>query len=186
MTDEEIICLLEARDEAALRLTQGKYGAYCKAIARNILGNPEDAEECENETLFKLWNAIPPAKPRTLKAFIGKIARNTALDSYERGAAAKRGGGQAELALLEIGECLGYENDFERIIESGIITAVLNRFLSSLPKQQRIVFLKRYWFFIDISEIASELDMSESKVKSVLFRLRKKLKIELEKEDIMP
>ena len=183
MTENEIISRLFARDESALQALQQKYGAYCRTIARNILSNSEDAEECENESLFKVWNAIPPSKPKSLLAFLGKITRNTALDAYERRIAAKRGGGQAEIVFSEVEEIIG-TYDMEQEFDGSLLTETLNHFLSELPKQQRIILLRRYIYFHSIGEIAQSLTVSESKVKSVLFRLRKKLKTRLETEGI--
>ena len=185
MTDELIIELLNERNQTALQITQEKYGAYCETIAQNILDNFEDAQECENEALFKLWNAIPPAQPGNLKAFLGRITRNAALDAYERRGAAKRGGGQVELALEEIAGFVSDGSDVERTVESKMIAGIINGFLSELGKQQRIIFLRRYLYFVSIGEIAEDMMVSESKVKSVLFRLRKKLKKILETEGVL-
>ena len=102
MDESYIVGLFFARDEAALAECRRRYGAYCRAIARNILGREADAEECENDVYLAAWNAIPPAQPRSLRAFLGKIARNLALGRYERESAQKRGGGEACAVLDEL------------------------------------------------------------------------------------
>ena len=107
MDESYIVGLFFARDEAALAECRRRYGAYCRAIARNILGREADAEECENDVYLAAWNAIPPAQPRSLRAFLGKIARNLALGRYERESAQKRGGGEACAVLDELACALG-------------------------------------------------------------------------------
>ena len=188
--DEECLSLIHIQmcirdSEQALQLTQDKYGAYCKTVARNILINEQDAEECLNTTMLKAWNAIPPAAPKSLLAFLGKIIRNTALDLYEKYNTAKRGGGEVSLALSELEDVISSSNNVEKAMESHLFTEIMNQFLSETPEQQRIIFLKRYLYFNSINEIAKSLAISESKVKSVLFRLRKALKIRLEEEDFL-
>ena len=182
VTDSEIIDLFNQRDEMALQKTQDKYGAYCKTIAINILVSKEDTDECINDVLLKVWNAIPPEVPKSLQAYLGKITRNSALNTYECKNAAKRGGTQVDIAFSELEEVLSEQSNVEQAFNKQIFADFINEFLSKLPKQQRIIFLKRYLYFINVNEIAQELDISESKVKSVLFRLRNKLKTELEKE----
>ena len=106
MRDSEITELYWRRDEAAITQSKLKYGAYCRAIAVNILGSPEDADECVSDTWLSAWNSIPPARPARLSAFLGRITRNRAIDQYRRDRAVKRAGGELPLCLDELGECI--------------------------------------------------------------------------------
>ena len=181
MEDNRIIQLYWQRDETAIEESQKKYGAYCKTIANNILHSPEDTEECVNDTWFRAWNAIPPAKPIRLPVFLGKITRNLAIDKYRRGNAQKYGGGQTALCLEELGECIGEDS----LIEDRIaFRDLLNAFLRDLPEQNRNIFLMRYWYFMPICEINRQYDLSEGAVKMILQRIRKRLKNYLEKEGV--
>jgi RNA polymerase sigma-70 factor (ECF subfamily) len=184
MTDIEIISLFNTRNEAALHVTQEKYGAYCRTVAQNILNSTQDVEECVNDMLLKAWNRIPPEEPKNLLAFLGKITRNTALDMYRHRNTAKRGGGQLEVTLSEAEEFI-VSKSVEQTYDRSVFTDTLNIILEEMTKQQRIIFLRRYLYFYSVGEIAAGLNLSESKVKSILFRLRKKLKTRLEKEGML-
>ena len=181
MEDDRIIELFFSRDENALLQASAKYGAYCSSIALNVLGNAEDAGECMNDTLLRAWNSIPPQRPVSLKAYLGKIVRNLALDRYDRLTAEKRGGGQYELALDELAECVA---DTDRFAEKTEISGIINAFLEKQEKEKRIIFVKRYFYMDPVKKIAKDMGMSESNVKTTLFRLRNGLKEELQKEDI--
>lgn len=184
MDDQEILDLYWARSETAISETAEKYGRYCHYIARNILNNDQDSEECVNDTFLKAWNSIPPHRPGNLGTFLGKITRNLSLDRYRRRSADKRGHGQIPLALEELAECMPAADPTDSIIEELVLTDLLNRFLASLPAVSRNIFLRRYWYFSSTKEIAAEYGLSESKVKMVLHRMRKQLKALLEKEGI--
>ena len=184
MEDKQIVDLYWQRSEMAVSETEQKYGRYCRYIAFHILGNEEDSEECVNDTYLRAWNSMPPHRPSVLKTFLGKITRNLSLDKYEQRNAAKRNRGKAPLIFDEIRECLPTIDNTENIAEEMVLTEVLNRFLSSLPLEQRKVFMRRYWYFSSIKEIAAEYGMSESKVKMSLLRARYQLKSLLEKEGI--
>ena len=185
MDDSKIIDLFWERSETAISETSKKYSRYCHSISFNILHNNEDSEECVNDTYFRAWNAIPPKRPNSLATFLGKITRNLSLDKYKQYNAEKRGFGQTEIVLSELDEIVPSASSLERAIEEYEIETVLNRFLKSLPKQKRIVFIRRYWYLMPIKEIAEQTNESESQVKSMLFRTRSALKIFLEKEDIV-
>ena len=118
MKDNEIIELYFARDEKAIKETAKRYGKYCHAVANNILGNPSDAEECVNDTYLRAWNAIPPERPRELKLFLAKITRNLALNRYFAEKSEKRGGGEMELVLDELADCIADPADVETVIEA--------------------------------------------------------------------
>jgi RNA polymerase sigma-70 factor (ECF subfamily) len=149
-------------------------------IANNILHNDGDAEECFNDTLFRAWNSIPPAKPSLLKAFLGKIARNLALDRYEAARSQKRGGGSMEIALEELADIPAREN-----ADDGELTQAIDSFLCAEPTENADIFLKRYWYLQSVKEITAEYGYSESKVASLLFRMRGRLKQKLESEGLM-
>jgi len=180
--DQAIIALFWARDEMAIGETKAKYGRLCRGIARNILGNEEDAEECENDTYLKTWQAIPPQRPAVLPAYLGRIARNIALNRWKAGRADKRGGGEVPLSLDELGDCVSGREDPD--LDEGEVLAAIERFLDSLEQADRLVFLLRYWQLEPVAAIARRMAWSESKVTSRLFRLRKRLKSQLEKEGI--
>lgn len=180
MDDKQIVSLYWERDEAALELTQDKYGQYLCAIARNILGSDEDAEECVNDTYARAWDSIPPQSPSRLGAFLGKITRNLALDRVRSDGAKKRGEGRVELVLDELAECL--PDGGGNVTDDVLLKDMLERFLRSLPEQTVRVFMRRYWYMSSVSEIAAEYRLSENRVKVILFRARNKLKAFLEKE----
>lgn len=184
MQDDELIALYFSRSETAIAETKQQYGTYCYSIAYHILPHSEDAEECENDTYWKAWNAIPPTRPRHLKSFLGKITRNIALHVWEHQHAETRGGTTMALVLEELSECIPSEEDVEQAVENFELRTHLNRFLADLPKETRMIFVRRYWYFYTISEIAAEYGFGESKVKMVLSRTRKKLKVYLEKEGV--
>ena len=182
MEDNRIVELYFERSEAAISETQKKYGKYCNYIAYNILNSQLDAEECVNDTYLRAWESIPPERPSVLKSFLGKITRNLALDRYDKAHALKRGG-NAELALDEIGECIPSEDGREMSDEIALRDAI-NGFLATLPKQTRIIFMRRYWYLSPVKHIAGDLGLSMSSVKVTLMRTRKKFKEYLEKEGI--
>ena len=185
MEDEKIIALYWDRDQTAIAETQQKYGRYCGSIAHNIVHDAQDAEECENETYWKAWQVIPPNRPHSLKAFLGKITRNLALHFWERNHAAKRGGNAVDLALDELTECIPASDSVEQAADAAALQACLQSFLQQLPRATRIVFVQRYWYLNSIAEIAQKNGMGESKVKMMLLRTRKKLKAALETEGIL-
>lgn len=184
MEDKSIVELFWARSEEAIGEAASKYSAYCKTVAYNILRNTSDTEECLNDTMQKAWSSIPPSKPKNLKAYLGKITRNLALNRIEQSNAQKRGAGQYTLVLSELEECIASKNSTEQELDNSILGEAINSFLASLPKQKRIIFIRRYWYMEPISDIAKRLKISESKVKTELCRMRQKLKGYLEKEEI--
>ena len=184
MDDNIILDLYWARSESAISETAQKYGGYCTKIAMNILQNSEDTEECVNDTYLKTWNAIPPQRPTIFSSFLGKIIRNLSLNKYKEQRAKKRGGYEVVLLLDELEDCVPSGNRVEYEYEVGVIAQTIDRFLHSIDAESRIVFVRRYWYVDSIRSIAARFQMSESKVKSMLFRTRSKLRIYLEKEGI--
>ena len=183
MKDEEMVGLYWMRSEDAVAATAEKYGNYCYSIAFSILHNAEDAEECVNDAYLAAWNSIPPHRPERVAAFLGKITRNVSLNRWKQYNAQKRGEGQTELALSELEECIPAKTGIEQAVEDELLTWSIEKFLYSQPRLKRNLFIRRYWYISSIQELADEYGMSESKVKSLLFRMRKKLKHHLAKED---
>lgn len=182
MTDQQIITLYWERDERAIRETDDRYGAYCRTIAQNILHDPQDAEESANDTWFRAWNAIPPARPRQLKWFLAKITRNLALDRFKAQNAEKRKSGETALILDELEECLPAQNDTQQQIEAHELQGCINRFVHNLPAREGNVFIRRYFFAESIPEIAKKYRLSQNHISVILSRTRKRLKDHLEKE----
>lgn len=176
MDDIQIVQLYWERDEQAIPETARKYGNYCGAIAKNILGDYAEAEECVNDTYLKTWNAIPPHKPQKLSAFLGKIVRNLAFNRYKHNTAEKRGGGETALILDELAEVVSGKDDVEQVCEYKELTAILNAFLADLPAEKRDIFVCRYWYADSISEISARFGMSYFAVSMTLNRLRTKLR----------
>ena len=184
MNDREIIDLYWIREERAITATAEKYGGYCHTIAFNILNNNEDAEECANDTYLGAWNSIPPQNPNPLSSYLGRIARNLALNRYKQYNAKKRGSGQVSIVLSELEACIPAESTVEQVVEEKMLSSVIENFLDTQPKTKQHIFIRRYWHIWSIRSIANTYGMSENKVASMLFRMRNELKIPLEKEGI--
>ena len=186
MEDYEIIDLFFDRDEAALVAVKHKYGQRLFRTAMNILRNNEDAEECINDAMLKAWQAIPPQRPTMLGAFVAKIVRNLSLNKYESRTAARRGGGEIALMLSELENCIPSKvNNPEQAYENEQVAASINVFLRNQDKIARSTFVLRYFHGENIRAIGDQFQMSESGVKSLLFRTRKKLAVHLKKEGIL-
>ncbi len=184
LEDEAILALYWERSEQAISATEVKYGKYCTCIAHNILDNSEDAKECVNDTWLRAWNAMPPGRPQRLAAFLGKITRNLAINRLERERAKKRGGGVMEVLVEELGECLPERRAGVDPADNFALRDAINRFLAVLPAENRKLFVRRYWYFSSIRDIAVDYGMGESKVKMALLRMRSELRRFLEKEGI--
>ena len=180
MEDSKIIQLFWERDEAAVSAVSEKYGRYCAAVARNIIGNEQLAEECVNDTLMGLWEAIPPNRPKHLLAFVIKITRNNAINTVKEIRAQKRGGGEVNLVLDELHD-IASDYSVEKIAEQHEVMALINKFLGRLSDRKRMVFVLRYWHCCSVAEISQTVGMSEANVYNVLKRVRKKLLEYLEK-----
>lgn len=185
MDDDQIIKLYFERSELAIRETEAKYGAYCYSIAYNILTNHEDAEESVNDTYISAWNSMPDQRPAALGLFLGKITRNISIDRWRKHHTLKRGKGQLEIALDELSECVSGAESAEETAAGKEILAGLNCFLDGLKETERSVFLCRYWYLDSIEEIAEKSGFSVSKVKSMLFRIRKRLHNYLVREELI-
>ena len=181
MDDGQIVELYWRRDEAAIGETQRKYGPMCGRIARNILGSQEDAEECVNDALLQAWNAVPPQRPDRLGAWLGKVTRNLALNLWNKNHARKRYAGM-EALLSELEDCLPAPAGVERELEGRELSAAIDGWLRALPKGDRVLFLRRYWYGIPLQELAEERGEAPAKLAQRMLRLRRSLKKALEKE----
>ena len=180
MDDNLIIDLYWQRNEQAVAETEAKYGPYCRSIAYGILQNNQDTEECVNDTYLHAWNAIPPARPGSLRAFLGAIVRNLAINRLNYNRARRRNA--AIGALAELAECL--PDGAEPITDTVALRAAFDSFLASLPERERVIFVRRYWYLCPVAEIARGMDIPEGTVKSILSRTRGRFRIHLEKEGI--
>jgi len=185
MDDREILDLYFSRLESALDETKSKYGNRLHRTAMNILHSNEDAEECVNDALLKAWEVIPPSRPDNLGAYLSKLTRNIAINKWEASSAQKRGGGEMPLLLSELEDCLSASDSPEETFEATLVADAINSFLSTQKNASRTVFVLRYFHGDSIREISRRFKVSESNIKSVLFRLRKKLIVFLEKEGII-
>jgi RNA polymerase sigma-70 factor (ECF subfamily) len=175
MDDEKIVQLYWDRDEQAIPATADKYGSYCAAIARNILGNNEDAEECVSDTYLNAWNSMPPQRPGILSAFLGTITRNLSFNRYKHRTADKRGGGALPVVLDELADCVSGQDDMEQEFDRQELIKAINDFLDTLPQDKRSIFLCRYWYTDSISDIAHRHGMRSGAVSMTLNRLRANL-----------
>ena len=186
MDDKAILRLFWDRDERAIGETQKKYGGYCYSIARSILHSHEDAEECVADAYLAAWNAIPPHSPNPLSGFLGMLTRRISLDRHRRLSSKRRGGDTVTLSFDELEECIPNGESPYNSMDAQALARILNDFLKSLPKTQCNVFLRRYWYFDTVEQIAHRYGFGVSRVKMMLKRTRDKLKIELEKEGFQP
>lgn len=185
MEDSKIVELYLQRDENAIKETKIKYEKYCSYIANNILNSTLDTEECVNDTYLATWNSIPPNEPKSLRAYVGKIVRNIALNRYNANKAKKRNDG-IEVVLDELNEVIGdSESDGRNLTDELTLKYALNAFVGSLKQETREIFVRRYWYLSSIKEIASDYGLKESKVKVTLLRTRELLREFLRKEGIV-
>lgn len=184
MDDNEILDLYFARSEQAIMETDQKYGPYCYSIANHILQSPSDAEESVNDTYYSAWKLIPPRRPQRFSTFLGKLTRNLSIDRWRKNTAGKRGGGETQLVLDELAECVAEEETPETELLRKELTATLNRFLRALPERDRTVFLLRYYYASTQPEITQRTGLSANQIKYILQRTRKKLADMLKKEGL--
>jgi len=181
MEDREIIGLYFARNEQAISETDLKYGALCRSLAMNILGIPEDAEECVSDTYHKTWLSIPPQWPANFRAFLAKITRNLSISRWRKLSAQKRGGAGADLLISELGECLhDPKGDPADAMEIQELSRSIDAWLRSLKEEDRYIFVRRYWYGEAVGDIEKALGTGNCAQK--LHRLRLRLRSHLEKE----
>ena len=192
MEDRQIVGLYWRRDESAIRETADKYGLYLHRIAYQILADDQDSLEVVNDTYLGAWNSMPVQRPEVLSTYLGKIARRVAIDFYRRRISGKRAGSQYVQSLEELSQCVPAEDLIsvgskasetpEAVLEVKELSAVINDWLWQQSEEMRHVFLCRYFYMDSILDIARRKHYSESKVKSMLYRMRRSLRTYLEKE----
>ena len=182
MDDRQIIALFYERSEQAIAELSKKYGDLCFKIAINILNDAQDAEECVNDAYLGAWNSIPPQNPDPLRAYLCRIVRNLALKKLRTNTALKRGG-QFEISLSELENCIP-DNSFDEHLSAKELTEQLNAFLSTLPRDDRAMFIKRYWLAEPLSELAKAFGITEHNASVRLSRIRKKLHQYLKSKEV--
>lgn len=182
MEDHDIVELFLMRDETAIERTSEKYGKRLRSLSYGIVNDLQSAEECENDTYLEAWNSIPPHEPRSyLYAFLARIIRHISLNCCRDRNRLKRRSFVCELGD-ELEECIPAPSDDECRIDEIALTDAINKFLATLNEQKRNIFIRRYWYLDSIADIAKRFALSESKIKSTLFRCRGKLREHLQKE----
>lgn len=181
MEDSRIIELFYARSEQAIKELSKKYGALCTHVARNILNSRQDAEECVNDAYLGAWNTIPPENPNPLRTYICRIVRNLSIMRYHSNTAKKRNS-YYDAALDELEDCITSVSSVEDEISVRELSRLLDAFLDNLDVENRVIFVRRYWYSDSVSEIAERLGVSSNNISVRLSRIRSKLKKFLEKE----
>lgn len=184
MEDSNIVALFFERSEQAIAELDRKYGRAVKQTAANILGDPQDAEECASDTYLRVWNSIPPQCPASLAGYVCRIARNLAVNRYAAAHTQRRGGNYA-LVLDELAECLPSEADVESELEAKELSAAIDRFLLTLSREDRVLFVRRYFYAEPVSALAARSGAAANRVSVRLFRLREKLRKSLMKEGLL-
>ncbi len=183
MDDEEILTLFWERDESALQELERKYAGFCRSIAYNLLSNAEDAEECVNETFFQVWKRIPPERPEKLKPWLGKLVRNNAIKLYQKNHAQKRDIAMTQ-PLHELEEMLPSFGNVERDLEAAELGERISRWLLTLAKEDRVLFVRRYWYGVPLKKLAKGTGISANTLAQKMYRLRVSLKTYLEQENL--
>lgn len=182
LDDNRIVDLYLSRDEAAISQTSEKYGSRLRNVAYGIVEDLHTAEECENDTYMEAWNSIPPHEPKSyLFAFLARITRHIALDFCKERSCLKRSAFISELSA-EMEQCIPAPDDTERRIDAMVLCEAINSFLATLSDEKRNIFMRRYWYMDSIAAISQRYGLSQSKVKSILFRSRNQLREYLGKE----
>ncbi len=184
MEDSRIIDLFFERSEQAIEELDKKYGAAVKKTAANILRDRLDVEECANDTYLGVWNSIPPHRPNPLVSFVCRIARNIAVNRFHANTAEKRGSNYG-LILDELEECIPSGMSVETEIEAKELTEAINRFLSALCREDRFLFVRRYWYADSVADLAAMTDGNANRISVRLFRIREKLMKSLKKEGFL-
>lgn len=184
MTDNEIIELFFSRKEQAINELDSKYGKACYSLSYSIVGSKQDAEECVSDSYLGVWNTIPPNRPNILKAFVLKIVRNISLSRYRENTAIKRNSA-FDTPLHELEESLCTANTTEEMILEAELTELINNFLSKLSKQNRILFMRRYWFCDSYAEISARTGLSEKNISVRLTRIKNQLRVYLNNKGVI-
>lgn len=183
MDDLEIIELYWARNESAIEETKNKYERFLYRISYNILSNREDSQECLNDTYLRAWNSIPPERPKSFMAYLGRIVRNLSIDTWKKSRAQKRFSG-GDLLLSELEDCIPSENTVWTEIENKDLTRIINSWLRTLSKEDRLLFVRRYWYGDPLKDLAGLIGRKPNKLASYMYRLRTDLKAVLEEEGV--
>lgn len=184
MEDSKIIKLFFDRSEEAITELSEKYGKVCKSVAENILNNQRDSEECVNDAFLAVWNTIPPQHPEHLLSYVCRIVRNLAVKKFHANTAQKRNS-IYDVALDEIKECFPSSVSVEDEIEAIEVSRAIDRFLESMDKQNRILFVRRYFYSDSVEELAELFRTSKHNISVRLSRIRKNLKKYLIKEGVL-
>ena len=179
MDDRELIALLNQRNENAISAVSQKYGGLCRSLIAKILPDRRDVEECLNSVYMKIWSSIPPAEPKDLKAYVAKTARNEALSML------RRLNRQPQIGDIDAGELASFLPPVGSEAEAKELAEAISRFLKAQPKEKRMVFVRRYWYFDSVEEISREMGFGTGKVRSLLFRMRNELKNALTREELL-
>jgi RNA polymerase sigma-70 factor (ECF subfamily) len=183
MQDAAIIELYWNRDESAITESDRHYGTYCRRIANNILSNREDTEECINDTWYRSWDNMPPQRPASLAAFFGRIVRNLSISRYRANRAKKRFDGITVL-LSELEDCVPSRESVSQTVEGKLLSDTIDNWLTQLTKDDRVLFIRRYWFGDAVQDLAAECGCTQNQMAQRMLRLRKGLKTVLEQEAI--
>lgn len=186
MKDSRIIKLFINRSEKAIAELNKKYRPYMYRISRNIVNNHEDAEDCLNDSYLKIWESIPPVIPKSLSAYTGRVIRNISLDRYRKMNSQKRGNGEFAVVLDELAEMIADDHNVENTVVNKEVIGVINQYLATISKEKRMIFVMRYYHSYKVKEISEQLDLSVSKVKMTLMRLRREIKECLTVKGIKP
>ncbi len=181
MEDSKIIALFFARAEEAITALAEKYGAACGSIARNILKDSQDAEECVNDAYLAAWNTIPPQNPNPLRAYLFRIVRNISIAKYHANTAVKRNSNY-DVALEELGDCIAASGTVEQEVAAKELSRLIDRFLAGLDEESQMLFVRRYWYADSIPDLAARFQISGNHVSVRLSRIRDKLRKYLRKE----
>lgn len=182
LSDKQIIDLYFSRQESAIEETARKYGSYLLTISRNVLGDPEDSEECVNDTYWKAWNTIPPACPAILRGFLAKITRNIALDRYDAARRQKRIPPEQKVSLSDFEGVLPDTVSPEDVAEARELGRIISAYLDAVPDRRLYIFLRRFFFLTPITQIAQRLGCSQSTVHKELAAMKEELRQKLQQE----
>ena len=185
MEDSAIVDLYWRRSEQAIAESERKYGTYCSSIAQRICRSARDAEECVNDTWLSAWNTMPDKRPQRLGLYLGCLTRHAAISRLRAENSQKRGGAEIELVLDELSDVIPSESDPAREFETRELGEAVSRFVDGLGETERNIFLGRYFFGYPVKTIAARCGYTESRTKSILFRLRGRLRRTLETEGLL-
>ena len=182
MDDSRIVALYFDRDEAAIEMTQKKYGAYLHKIAYNILDDLQESQESVNDTYLAAWNSIPPHRPEILSTYLGKLTRRISIDIFRKKNRLKRRDSEYTMSLSELDESVAAIDSTEESVQAKQLAKCISSFLRQLPEESRHAFIGRYYYCDSIKDVARYCDISEAKTKTLLYRIRCSLKDYLTKE----